>query len=206
MIKLIKIKLKNWKLPHSVRNQTLCGVLLLICLGVWWAVEDWEAVFSTDETLAQQQRLLKKLRQELEFEMQKHKAQDADLTRLRTESVYFYVPGDNRKPDSFMRQKLEEIAKHSGMVVKSLSDIRKQNIVKGICSWEADVMVEGDLKQMAAMLSELSASKPAFYWQQCNLRPSGPNTGNALVVMNGTLKLIGRDDGETGELSEVLKQ
>lgn len=205
MIKRIKIKLKNWKLPRSVRYLTLCGLLALICLGIWWAVDDWEAVFPTGETLAQQQRLLKKLRQELEFETQKHRTLDSELARLRKESIYFYVPGDNRKPDSFMRQKLEEIAKHSGVVVKSLSDIRKQSIVKGIGSWEADVMVEGDLKQTVSLLSELSASKPAFYWQQCSLRPSGPNAGNALVV-NGTLKLFGRDDGELGELSEVLKQ
>ena len=201
MIKHIKIL----KLPHSVKYLTLCGVLALICLGVWLAVDDWEAVFPTEETLAQQQQLLEKLRHELEFETQKHRTMESELIRLRNESVYFYVPGDNRKADSFMRQKLEELSKHAGVVVKSLSDIRKQSIVKGICSWEADVMVEGDLKQTVALLSELSASKPAFYWQQCNLRPSGPNAGEVLVA-NGPLKLFGHDDdGEPGELAEVLK-
>lgn len=204
MIKRIKIKLKNWKLPRSVKYLTLCGVPALLCLGVWWAVDDWESVFPTEETLTQQQRMLKKFRQELEFETRKRRIMETDFRRLREESAYLYIPGDNRKPDSFMRQKLEEVAKRTGVVVKSLSDVRKQSIVKGIGSWEADVMVEGDLKQMAVLLSELSESKPALYWQTFSLRPSAPDTGNVLIA-NGTLKLFGLDEGDPGELAEVIK-
>lgn len=192
-------------IPRSAGYSVIGGLLALICVGVWWGVGDWEEVFPTEETLTQQQRVLKKLRQELEFETQKRRALESDLARLRGESAYFYSSGDNRRADVFMRQKLEELAKHAGLVVKSLSDIRKQSIVKGICSWEADVMVEGDLKQVAAFLSELAASKPAFYWQLCNLRPAGPNAGN-ILVSNGTLKLLGSDGGEPGELTEALKQ
>ncbi|MFA6103852.1 MAG: hypothetical protein WCV67_11410 [Victivallaceae bacterium] len=205
MIKRIKLKLKKWKIPRSVGYSALCGLLAVSCLGVWWGVDDWDEVFPTEETLAQQQRLLKKLRQEMETETQKRRTMESDWTRLHRESAYFYFSGDNRRADAFMRQKLEELAKHSGLVVKSLSDIRKQSIVKGICSWDADVMVEGDLKQMAEFLASLAASKPAFYWQQCNLRPAGPNAGN-ILVSNGTLKLLGSDSGELGELAEVLKQ
>jgi len=205
MIKRIKLKVKKLKIPRSVGYLILCGFLILAGIGVWLGVDCWDEVFPTEETLTEQQHLLKKMRQELEFETQKRRALESDLTRLHGESAYFYFSGDNRRADVFMRQKLEEIAKHAGVVVKSLSDIRKQSIVKGICSWEADVMVEGDLKQTAAFLLELSASRPAFYWQQCNLRPAGPNTGDVLVS-NGTLKLLGSDGGEPGELAEVLKQ
>ncbi len=205
MIKRAKLKLKKLKIPRSVLYLSVCGILALACIGVWWGVDDWDELFPTEETLAQQQRQLKKLRQELDFEMQKRRALEQDITKLHRESAFFYFSGDNRRADAFMRQKLEELAKHAGLVVKSLSDIRKQSIVKGVCSWEADVMMEGDLKQTAAFLADLTALKPGFYWQQCNLRPSGPNAGNVLVA-NGTLKLVGVDGGELGELAEVLKQ
>ena len=141
MIKRIKLKLKKLKIPRSVGYLILCGFLILVGIGAWLGVDCWDEVFPTEETLAEQQHLLKKLRQELEFETQKRRALESDLTRLHGESAYFYFSGDNRRADVFMRQKLEEIAKHAGVVVKSLSDIRKQSIVKGVCSWEADVMV-----------------------------------------------------------------
>ena len=88
---------------------------------------------------------------------------------------------------------------------RSYEILVEKGSLKGIGSWEADVMVEGDLKQMAVLLSELSESKPALYWQTFSLRPSVPDAGNVLIA-NGTLKLFSLDEGDPGELAEVIKQ
>lgn len=197
--RLIKFIRKKKKLAWSVA--AMLAALVAACLYCSTIDEVWP----TEETFKEQAGKHRKLLLELELNIANRKLFEAEKKHMQEESKYFYAPENNKRPDELMRQKIEESAKHAGLVIKSMSDIKKQNISKDVCSWEINLITEGALKQTVAFLADLEKATPAFYWPQCNIRPANTNPdGVAALALTGTLKMIGCENGDANELSWII--
>jgi hypothetical protein len=181
------------------------GILLITLVTASWYCSEIDELWPTEETFKAQAGKHRKLLLELELNIGTRKVFESEKKHLQEESRYFYFPANNKRPDELMRQKIEELAKHAGLVIKSLSDIKKQNISRDVCSWEINLMAEGALKQTVAFLAGLKKTPPAFYWPQCNIRPANTNPdGGTALVLTGTLKMIGCENGDADELSWII--
>jgi len=181
------------------------GVLLMALVAGSWYCSEIDELWPTDDTFKEQAGKHRKLLLELELNITNRKAFESEKKHLQEESKYFYFPANNKRPDELMRQKIEELAKHTGLVIKSLSDIRKQNISKDVYCWEINLMTEGTLKQTVMFMADMEKTTPAFYWPQCNIRPANSNPGGgAVLTLNGTLKMIGCESGDANELSGII--
>ena len=200
----MKIKLREF-IRRKKKTAWSIGILLLTLVAGSWYCSEIDELWPTEETFREQSGKHRKLLLELESNIASRKSFELAKKHLQEESKFFYFPANNKRPDELMRQKIEESAKHAGLVIKSLSDIRKQNISKDICGWEINLMAEGALKQTVAFLADLEKATPAFYWPQCNIRPANINVGGgAMLTLNGTLKMIGCENDDTNELSGVI--
>ncbi len=171
----------------------ICGILsgiavliLLINFREFWPGEDM---------VANLKKTHKKLQKELDEVINRNKIAETETEKLDKESVFFLSVDSSTASDSYMRKKIEEIGKNSEATIKSLSDIRKNPLIKGYYALELTITVEGRLKQVATFINELENSKPRLYFQQCSIRPAGIRDQGKLVV-GCTLQLICKEKDE----------
>lgn len=179
---------KNKVAKKSNRLLIAAGALLLL-VAAWLFLLNFREFWPSEAMVDELKKKRKKIRKELEETTSRNDDSNAQFKKLENESKFFYFPEPQTQPDAFMRKKIEDTAKSSGAIIKSLGDIRKNQIIKGIYSLELTLSVEGTNKQAIMFMDELQKGKPKFYWQQYNIRSAGIRNPKQINI-NGSLAII----------------
>lgn len=190
---------KNKVIKKSNRLLIAAAALLLI-IAAWLLLANFREFWPSDAMVDDLKKRRKKIRKELEEVTSKNEESESQFKKLEQESKLFYFAEGQTLPDAFMRKKIEDTAKSTGAIIKSLGDIRKNQLIKGIYSLELTLSVEGTNKQVIMFMDELQRSKPKFYWQQYNIRSAGIRDPKKITI-NGSLSIICM---ESQDITQIL--
>jgi len=176
-----------------------CSALLL-CIVAWVSYDELLNLWPTEKMIDALKVKRKKVQKELVNESQKNNAFEVEFSKLEKQDESFYLVDSEMRSDDFMRKKIEDLARSTGVVIKSLSDIRKNQIIKELYSLEVNLSVEGQTKNILSFLAGLERVSPKLYWVQCDLRSAGARNKGGMTL-NGALKLICK---ESQDLKQIV--
>ncbi|MHB9139528.1 MAG: hypothetical protein ACYC4Q_09005 [Victivallaceae bacterium] len=197
--------MQNKKNKTVKKNNRLliASAAALLVVAAWLLLANFREFWPSDAMVDDLKKKRKKVRKELEEITSKNEDSDAQFKKLEKEIKLFYFAENQTQPDAFMRKKIEDTAKSTGAIIKSLGDIRKNQLIKGIYSLELTLSVEGSNKQVIMFMDELQKNKPKFYWQQYNIRAAGIRDPRKITI-NGSLAIICMENQDITQIIGAL--